>query len=51
MTEAEEKTRSQLKFRQTGKTLIKIIDEEWARGKINPQEIKGGCLWRKVSGL
>ena len=51
MTEAEEKTRSQLKFRRAEKTLTKIIDEEWARGKISPQEIKGGCLRRKVSGL
>ena len=51
MTEAEEKTRSQLKFRRAEKTITNIIDEEWARGKISPQEIKGGCLRRKVSGL
>jgi hypothetical protein len=42
VTEAEEKTRSQLKFRRAEKTLTKIIDEEWARGKISPQELKGG---------
>jgi hypothetical protein len=51
VTEAEEKTRSQLKFRRAEKTIIKIIDEEWARGKISPQDLKGGCLRRKVSGL
>ena len=47
MTEAEEKTRSQLKFRRAEKTLTKIIDEEWARGKISPQEPKGGCPFRR----
>lgn len=51
MTEGEEKTRNQLKFRRAEKTLIKIIDEEWARGKISPQELKGGSQRRKVSGL
>jgi hypothetical protein len=51
VTEAEEKTRSQVKFRRAGQTLTKIIDQEWTRDKISLQEIKGGCLRRKVSGL
>jgi hypothetical protein len=40
VTEAKEKTRSQLKFRRAGKTLIKIIDEERAKDKMNPKELK-----------
>ena len=51
LKEAEEKTRSQLKFRRVGKTIIKIIDEECARGKISPHELKGGSRRRKVCVL
>ena len=31
--------------------MIKIIDEECARGKISPHELKGGSRRRKVCGL
>ncbi|MBI4496272.1 MAG: winged helix-turn-helix transcriptional regulator [Deltaproteobacteria bacterium] len=51
LKEAEAKTRRQLKFRQTGKTLTEIIEEECQRGRISPSELKGGSRRRKVSAL
>ena len=51
LTEAEEKTRSQLKLGRIGKTVIKIIDEECARDKVSPHEPKGGSRRRKVCVL
>ena len=51
LKEAEEKTRSQLKFRRTGKTILKIMDEECARVKISSQRVRGGGRRRKVCRL
>lgn len=51
LKEAEEKTRSQLKLRRIGKTLLEIIGEECARVKISPDELKGGSRRRKVCAL
>ena len=44
LEEAEEKTRRQLKLRRTGKTINKIIEEECQKGRISPNELKGGQL-------
>ncbi len=41
LKEAEEKIRSQLKFRRIGKTIIQIIGEECGRGKVSPHELEG----------
>jgi len=51
LEEAEEKTRRQLKLRRTGKTISKIIEEECRKGRISPNELKGGSRRRKVSTL
>ncbi len=51
LKEAEEKTRRQLKFRRAGKTIDKIIEEECRKGRISPNELKGGSRRRKVSTL
>ena len=49
LTEAEEKTRRQLKLRRTDKTLTKIIEEECKKGQSSANELKGGSRRRKVS--
>jgi len=51
LEEAEEKTRRQLKLRRSGKTITKIIEEECQKGRISPNELKGGSRRRKVSTL
>jgi putative transposase len=51
MKEAEEKIRLQLRFRRTGITLAKIIDQECKRADVSPQELKGGSRRRAVSTL
>src|SRR4030043_236961 len=51
LQEAEEKTRRQLKLRRTGKTITKVIEEECKKGRISPNEFKGGSRRRKVSTL
>ena len=51
LREAEEKIRSQLKLRRSGKSMIGIIDEECARVEITPQELKGGSRRRRVCGV
>jgi putative transposase len=49
LEEAEEKTRRQLKLRRAGKTITEVIKEECRRGRISPNEPKGGSRRRKVS--
>jgi len=49
LKEAEEKTRLQLKFRQTGRTFTKIIEQECGAADISPHELKGGSRRRIVS--
>ena len=51
LKEAEEKTARQLKFRRSGKTIDKIIDEECKKERISVNELKGGGRRRKVSTL
>jgi putative transposase len=51
LKEAEEKTTRQLKFRRSGKTIDKIIDEECKKERISVNELKGGGRRRKVSTL
>ncbi len=51
LKETEEKTRRQLKFRRVGQRLAKIIEEECKRGRVSPNELKGGSRRRKVSSL
>ena len=47
--EAEEKIRRRLKLRRTDKTLTKIIEEEYKKGRSSANELKGGSRRRKVS--
>jgi len=49
LKEAEEKIRLQLKFRQTGRTLTKIIEQECGGANVSPQELKTGSRRRIVS--
>jgi len=49
LKEAEEKTRSQLKFRQTGGTLTEIVEQECGGANVSPQELKAGSRRRIVS--
>ncbi|MBM4330954.1 MAG: helix-turn-helix domain-containing protein [Deltaproteobacteria bacterium] len=49
LKEAEEKTRLQLKFRQTGRTLTKIIEQECGLANLSYQELKAGGRRRIVS--
>ena len=51
LREAEEKTRSQTKFRREGKTLIGIINEECARGQVSLRELEGGSRRKKVCSV
>jgi hypothetical protein len=51
LDEVEEKTRRQLKFRRTGKTLTKIIEEGCKKGWITGNELRGGSRRRKVSAV
>ena len=51
LKEAGEKTRAQLKLRRTGTTIIKVINEECARRRISPLELKSGSRRRKVCVL
>ena len=51
LKEAEEKTKRQLKLRRSGKTLAGIIEEECRKGRISPNELKGGGRRRKISSL
>jgi putative transposase len=51
LKEAEEKTRHQLKLRRSGKSLTGIIDEECRKGRLSPNELKGGGRRRKISLL
>jgi hypothetical protein len=51
LKEAEETTMHQLKLRRSGKTLAGIIEEECKKGRINPDELKGGGRRRKISLL
>ena len=51
LKEAEEKTRAQLRLRRTGTTIIKVINEECARRRISPRELKSGSRRRKVCVL
>ncbi len=51
LKEAEEKTKRQLKFRRTGKSITKIIEEECKKGQISKNELTGGGRRRKVSAL
>lgn len=49
LKETEERTRLQLKFRQTGRTLTRIIEEECGGAKVSPQEVRRGSRRRIVS--
>ena len=51
LKEAEEKTTRQLKFRRSGKTIDKIIEEECKKERISANELTGGGRRRKVSRL
>ena len=51
LAEVEEKTRRQLKFRRTGKTLAKIVEEGCEKGRISGNELRGGSRRRKVSAV
>jgi len=51
LKEAEEKIRLQLKFRQTGRTLTKIIEQECGGANVSPQELKTGSRRRIVSSV
>jgi len=49
LKEAEERTRLQLKFRETGRTLTRIIEEECGGPHVSPQELRRGSRRRIVS--
>ncbi len=49
LKEIEVKTRRQLKFRQAGKALAKIIEEECIKGQTRANELRGGSRRRRVS--
>jgi REP-associated tyrosine transposase len=51
LTEAEEKTRRQLKVRRTDKTITDIIEEECKKGRTSGNELRGGSRRRKVSAV
>lgn len=51
LKEAEERMKSQLKLRRSGKTLEVILEEECKKGRITPNELRGGGRRRKVSGI
>jgi putative transposase len=51
LKEAEEKARRQVKLRRSGKTLAGIVEEECRKGRISPDELKGGSRRQKISIL
>lgn len=51
LKEAEERTRFQLKLRQSGRTLTKIVEQECGRAKVSPQELRAGSRRRIVSRI
>lgn len=51
LKEAEERTKRQLKLRQSGKTIIKIIEEECKKARISVKELNGGGRRKTVSML
>lgn len=51
LREAEEKTRRQLKLRQTGKVIADIIEDECRKEQISPTELSGGSRRKKVSAI
>ena len=51
LKEVEEKTMRQLKLQRDGKTITMIIEEECSKGRITPEELKGGGRRRRASTL
>ena len=51
LRESEEKAKRQIKLRRRGKTLAGIVEEECKKGRVSPDELKGGSRRQKISVL